>query len=129
ETTGPVPTRRLRWLGGRRWRSAIAEVAGARVVSGGVFGVGLALVLAFSFGWVWLVGHRGLFMLDQSIVFDGAWRIVQGQVPYRDFVMPFGPVVFALCALTFRVAGVDFSSLVLTAALMSSLATALSVRC
>jgi hypothetical protein len=100
-------------------------MSGVRV---GAFALALLGLLSFSFLWVWSVGHRGLFMLDQSIVFDGAWRIVQGQVPYRDFVMPFGPVTFALCALMFRLRGVDFSSLVLTAALMSALATALAVR-
>jgi hypothetical protein len=111
-----------------RWWRAIGDFAAMRGVRVGAFGLGLLGVLAFSFAWVWEVGHRGLFMLDQSIVFDGAWRIVQGQVPYRDFVMPFGPVTFALCALMFRVAGVDFSSLVLTAALISLVATALALR-
>jgi hypothetical protein len=42
--------------------------------------------------------------------------------------MPFGPVTFALCALMFRVAGVNFSTLVLTAALVSFVATALALR-
>src|SRR5690349_21181100 len=72
-----------------RGRRAIGDFAAKRWVRVGVFGLGLLGVLAFSFLWVWEVGHRGLFMLDQSIVFDGAWRMVQGQVPYRDFVMPF----------------------------------------
>jgi len=89
---------------------------------------GLAVLLPFSFGWVWVVGHRGLFVLDESIVFDGAWRLVQGQVPYRDFFMPFGPVAFALPALVFEVGGVSFSSLVLAAAIASLLATAAAVR-
>lgn len=87
-----------------------------------------ALLLLFSFYWVWVVGHRGVFLLDQSIVFDGAWRMAQGQVPYRDFVMPFGPVTFALQAVMFRIAGVDFSSLVLTAGLLSVIATAAAGR-
>lgn len=110
------------------WRSAIVDVAAKRGVRTAAFGLGLAALLVFSAVWVWEVGHRGLFVLDQSIVFDGAWRMLQGQVPYRDFVMPFGPVTFALCALMFRWAGVDFSTLVLTAALLSLVATALAVR-
>lgn len=88
----------------------------------------MGLVVAFGVGWVWAVGHRGLFVLDQSIVFDGAWRMVQGQVPYRDFYMPFGPVTFALCALMFHLFGVDFSVLVLTAALTSGVAVSLALR-
>ena len=88
----------------------------------------LIALSAFAFGWVWRVGHRGLFMLDESIVFDGAWRVLQGQVPYRDFVMPFGPITFWLQAAMFRGFGVDFSTLVLTAAVLSVLATLLVTR-
>jgi hypothetical protein len=92
------------------------------------FAAGLSLLLCFSFAWVWHVGHRGLFLLDQSIAFDGAWRIAQGQVPYRDFLMPFGPVGFLLPALFFRVAGPSFSALVAAASVLSLLGTAVAVR-
>jgi len=101
----------------------------SRAIGAGIaFGFGCALLVLFAGAWVWQVGHRGLFVLDESIVFDGAWRVYQGQVPYRDFVMPFGPMTFWLQALAFRVAGVDFSSLVLTASLLSLLATAVALR-
>ena len=33
---------------------------------------------------VWIVGHRGIF-LDQAGVFDAGWRMIQGQILYRDF--------------------------------------------
>ena len=93
-----------------------------------VVAVALAALATFSFILVWRVGHRGLFMLDESIVFDGAWRVYQGQVPYRDFVMPFGPITFWLQALMFRGFGVDFSTLVLSAAALSVIATLVVVR-
>lgn len=129
ETAGAAIAGGARAPGSRvGWRSAIVDVAAKRGVRTAAFGLGLAALLVFSAVWVWEVGHRGLFVLDQSIVFDGAWRMLQGQVPYRDFVMPFGPVTFALCALMFRWVGVDFSTLVLTAALLSLVATALAVR-
>ncbi len=110
------------------FRESFAGAARGRRARSALFWVGLLLLAGFSAGWIWRVGHRGLFMLDQSIVFDGAWRIVQGQVPYRDFVMPFGPVTFALQAAVFRLAGVDFSSMVLTAALLSLIGTLATVR-
>src|SRR5690349_6323598 len=34
---------------------------------------------------VWIVGHRGIFFYDQSGIFDGGWRLLQGQIIYRDF--------------------------------------------
>ena len=33
-------------------------------------------------------GRRGFLPLDQSIVFDGGWRILNGQLPFRDFTAP-----------------------------------------
>lgn len=92
------------------------------------FAAGVSLLLLLSAAWVWHVGHRGLFVLDESIVFDGAWRIAQGQVPYRDFYLPFGPVAFLLPGLAFRVFGPDFSCLVGVASFLSLLATAVSLR-
>jgi hypothetical protein len=63
---------------------------------------------------VWSFGHRGIALFDQSAVFDGAWRIVQGQVIYRDFFFPMGRSPTLIQSLFFRIrAGVDISSLVL----------------
>src|SRR5262245_40214622 len=50
-------------------------------------------------------GRIGLMPLDQSIVWDGAWRLAHGQVPFRDFTTPAGLVPMALQALLFRVFG------------------------
>jgi hypothetical protein len=111
-----------------RWRGSLAVVGDSPFARTGGFGLALGGILAFSFLWVWHLGHRGVFTHDPSIVFDGARRIVQGQVPYRDFVMSFGPVTFALGALAFWAMGVDFSGLVLTAALISSVACAVTIR-
>ena len=67
---------------------------------------------AFAVAVVWIVGHRGIYLYDESTVFDGGWRIVQGQVMYRDFYAPYGPVVYWLQGQFFRVLGVSFSSMV-----------------
>jgi hypothetical protein len=77
---------------------------------------------------VWIVGHRGLFLCDQSVLFDGAWRLIQGQVLYRDFFTTFGPVAFVIQWLFFRIWGVDFSAMVLSAALLNSLAAVCVMR-
>jgi len=53
--------------------------------------------------------------MDQSIVFDGGWRILQGQVPYRDFLIPFGPVSMWIQALAFHLFDVSYRTYVLTA--------------
>jgi hypothetical protein len=90
--------------------------------------VAQAAILIFAFAFTWYSGHRGLFLLDHSAVFDGAWRIVQGQIPYRDFYMAFPPIMFWIQAAFFKVAGLTFSSMVLSAAVVNVLATASIMR-
>jgi 4-amino-4-deoxy-L-arabinose transferase-like glycosyltransferase len=81
-----------------------------------------AFAAAFAVAVVWIVGHRGIYPYDESTVFDGGWRIVQGQVMYRDFFAPYGPVVYSLQALFFRLTGVTFSSMVLAGGVVNAIA-------
>lgn len=60
---------------------------------------------------------------DQSLVIDGAWRILLGQVPYRDFSVPHPPLVFYLQALFFRLFGLGLWTAVIHASVMNLLAT------
>ena len=85
-------------------------------------------VAVLGFLLVWYCGHRGVFFNDQSMIFDGAWRLLQGQVPYRDVIFPFGPITFLVQALFFRVFGVSFSVMVLSAAVFNAIAGLLVVR-
>ncbi len=90
----------------------------------------LLILLCLAGGWLtWEAGHRGLFLLDQSMIFDGAWRILQGQVPYRDFFMPFGPVAFWLQSLFSALLGLTWSSMVWSAVAVHTTATLLAYRC
>lgn len=87
---------------------------------------GMLAVFAFLFNWI--VGHRGIYLLDQSMVFDGAWRILQGQIPYKDFLIPFTPLTFYIQAVFFRFFGVNWSAMVVSACVLSSLATLSGIR-
>ncbi len=66
------------------------------------------------------VGYIGYMPLDQSIVFNGAWRILNGQVPYVDFWTPFGLVPMLLQAAIFRIGGVTWTGYVLHASVLSA---------
>ena len=85
-------------------------------------------VAGFAFLLVWYCGHRGVFLQDQSMVFDGAWRLLQGQVPYRDTLYPFGPVTFLIQELFFKLFGVNFSATVISAAVLNAIAALIVVR-
>ena len=78
------------------------------------------LIAATAYLFCFHVGQRGFFPLDQSIVFDGGWRIVQGQVPYEDFDVPFGPVSLWLHALFIKILGPTFFSYLFHAALINA---------
>ncbi len=81
----------------------------------------------FAFYMVFKSGERGFFAFDQSIVFDGGYRILKGQIPYKDFICPFGPVVFLIQALFFKFFGVTYFSYIFSAALFNVFAAILSV--
>jgi hypothetical protein len=82
---------------------------------------GVAFYLTFQ------AGRRGFYPFDQSILFDGSYRVLSGQVPYRDFVLPFGPVAFWLHALFFKALGVSYLSYIVGACVINVLAALLSV--
>lgn len=92
------------------------------------YNVAATALSAVAFLFTWAVGHRGVFLLDHSIIFDGGWRILQGQAPYRDFLMPFGPVVFWIQATFFWLVGVNWQATVMPAALMNAIAAASVMR-
>jgi hypothetical protein len=73
-------------------------------------------------------GRMGLMPLDQSIVFDGGWRLLNGQVPFRDFTTPAGLVPMALQAVFFRCFGVSWFVYCLHAAVFNGLFCVLAFR-
>ena len=89
-------------------RSPIAGDAVAALV---LLGCGAALVLHF--------GRLGFMPLDQSIVFDGAWRILSGQVPYRDFSTPSGVTPIVMQAPLFALLGPTWLAYCLHAAIVN----------
>jgi hypothetical protein len=97
------------------------------VIQRGLAALVFIALLAFAFEFCRRAGERGFFSLDQSIEFDGAYRILRGQVPYRDFLIPTGPMVFWLQAVVFWLAGVSWGSFVLGAAVINVVATVLAM--
>lgn len=77
----------------------------------------------FAFQMTFRAGERGFFAFDQAIVFDGGYRVYSGQIPYKDFLIPFGPVTFWLQGAIFGVFGVNYASYILSAALVNTLIT------
>lgn len=78
-----------------------------------LFTLGVAVNLHF--------GRRGFLPLDQSIVFDGGWRMLNGQLPFRDFTTPSAIVPSAMQVPFFALFGVSWFALCLHAAVVNGL--------
>ncbi len=81
--------------------------------------VGLALGV-FALGLSLFHGRVGYMPLDQSIIFDGGWRMWNGQVPFRDFDSPNGLVPSAMQALLMGLFGPTWLAYVWHAALANA---------
>ena len=90
--------------------------------------INIALLAIFAFSLNWFAGHRGLFLFDSSIVFDGGWRILQGQAPYRDFAMSHAPGAYFYLSAILWIFGVNFTSLVIAACILNTLAALIAMR-
>ncbi len=95
-----------------RWLELARRVA--------LFAAGTAIGLHFA--------PQGFLPVDQSICFDGGWRILCGQVPLRDYAAPNGLPVHALQAVFFALLGVNWFAYCLHAALANGAATLLVDR-
>ena len=80
-------------------------------------------ILILSFYLTATAGARGFYPFDQSIVFDGSYRVASGQIPYRDFLVPFGPVTFWLHAFFFRLLGTTYHAYIIGAGVVNVAAT------
>lgn len=70
-------------------------------------------------------GRVGFHPLDHSIVFDGAWRLLCGQLPFRDFDTPFALTPMVMQVPFFALLGVTWFAACLHAALVNGAFAAL----
>jgi hypothetical protein len=101
-----------------RSQPAIASAAWLCVAIGFVVSSAAAL-LSLHFGRI------GYMPLDQSMNFDGGYRILGGQLPFRDFVAPAGALPSLLQAGLFAAFGTTWSVYCLHAAVVNGLFTLL----
>ncbi len=85
----------------------------------------LILLGFFAYHLTFLAGERGLFAFDQSVIFDGAYRITSGQVPFKDFVLLHGFFAAVLQSLFFLLRGVNYCAYICGAASINVLAALL----
>ena len=67
----------------------------------------------FNFGFLIAIFFKRKFILyrDYSIIWDGAYRISEGLLPYKDFGIPLGPLSFYLPSFLFSLFGPSWINL------------------
>jgi len=79
----------------------------------------ISLIGVFAYFMTYRSGERGFFAFDQSIIFDGGYRVLLGQIPYKDFVTPFGPVTFWIQGIIFKLLGISYATYIFGAAFVN----------
>lgn len=62
---------------------------------------------------------RTTFPQDCTVIFEGGYRISSGQIPYQDFYIPLGPVVFYMQAFFNSIFGINIASLAIHAFMLA----------
>ncbi|HML16462.1 MAG TPA: hypothetical protein VK419_05530, partial [Bryobacteraceae bacterium] len=70
----------------------------------------LVFLCVFAFLWWTSAAHLSLDYNDEGIYFDGALRMLHGQMPYRDFFALAGPGTFAIIAGALRMFGISLAA-------------------
>ncbi|PKA16257.1 ArnT family glycosyltransferase [Leptospira haakeii] len=83
-------------------------------------------ILIFGFFYNLYFALIGFQPLDGSIVFDGGWRILNGQIPFKDFSAPAGTTPSLIQAFLFSIFGVNWISYLIHSSLFNGLLGAIS---
>ena len=86
------------------------------------------LAAIFSFAVACVHFNSGVELVDEGVLNMGAWRISEGQVPYRDFFVPYTPFSFYYLAFFFKLLGVSVLTGRLAAVLLSLALSAVMLR-
>jgi len=92
-----------------------------------LFGFAGIIVLAFAFFYNYTCGLRNLYRADSSVFFDAGYRILHGELPFRDFYAPIVSYLFWLQALFFKIFHVSYASFVSLASVMNAAAAGLVI--
>ena len=80
----------------------------------------LALAL-FSFGVNFYYSHIGVNPMDNFVLYNGGYRILNGYIPFKDYWLITGPLLDYLNAFFFTILGVSWKSFVFHSSLFNSL--------
>ena len=108
--------------------ASVAIIGAVRVSRYLLCTVALAFMGAAACGLSLQFSRHGFSGYDVSPMIDAGWRVYQGQVPGRDFVVTFPASLYLLTALSFHSFGVTWHALALGACCVYATLLALGLR-
>lgn len=91
-------------------------------------GIAAAFLFAFSADCAWFQNGQVGVLWDLGYLLDTAWRIVLGQMPYRDFPLAHAPLTFLMQSALIRHYGRHYEFVITYAMLATGAATVLGWR-
>ena len=78
-------------------------------------------VVVFSFGVNFYYSHIGVNPMDNFVLYNGGYRILNGYVPFKDYWLITGPLLDYLNAFFFTILGISWKSFIFHSSLFNSL--------
>ena len=66
-------------------------------------------------------GFIGIMPMDNTVLFNGGYRILKGYIPFTDYWLVTGPLLDYINALFFKLFGVSWSTYIIHSSIINSL--------
>ena len=88
----------------------------------------IIVIFFFSLFFNQYFGNRGIFPLDSFSHFDTGYRILNGEMPFRDFWVVSGPLIDFLQAFLFLIFDVNWQTYLLNASILNGIFAAFTYK-
>ena len=82
----------------------------------------------FSFFINFYYGFIGVMPMDNFVLYNGGYRILNGYIPFTDYWLVTGPLLDYLNALFFTLNGVNWTSYIIHSSLFNSIISIITFR-
>ena len=76
---------------------------------------------SFSFLINYHYGFIGMMPMDNTVLFNGGYRVFSGQVPFSDYWLVTGPLLDYLNAFFFKILGISWTTFIIHSSIFNSL--------
>ncbi|MDC0409679.1 hypothetical protein OAM31_03260, partial [Pelagibacteraceae bacterium] len=80
----------------------------------------LAFLINYHYGFI------GIMPMDNTVLFNGGYRVLKGYIPFNDYWLVTGPLLDYLNAFFFKLLGISWSTFIIHSSIFNSLLAILS---